>query len=67
MISNKNYNFDLAKKSGKKLMFEIANEMFFDEKPSGNESTKDKSFIRLLKPPANLASGISTKFFTRKT
>ena len=36
--------------------------MFFDEKTSGNKSTRDKSFIRLLKSPAIMASGISTIF-----
>ena len=42
MMTNKNYKIDLAKLLDKKLMFEFAKEMLFDEKASGNESTWDK-------------------------
>ena len=40
--------------------------MSFDEKASGNKSTRDKSLIRLLKSPAIMASGVSTIFLPEK-
>ena len=46
MMTNKNYNVDLANLLDKKLMFEFAKEMYFDEKAPGNKSTRDKTFIR---------------------
>ena len=60
MITNKNYDVDLASLSDKKLMFDFAKEMYFDEKAPGNKSSTDRSFIRVLKSPAIMASGIST-------
>ena len=61
-ILNKNYNLDFAKLSDKKLLFELAMEMFFDEKTSGDKNDRNKSFIRLLQSPSIMASGISTIF-----
>ena len=61
-ITNKNYNVDLANLSDKKIMFEFAKEMFFDEKTLGNKSARDNSLIRLLCSPAILGSGTSTIF-----
>ena len=46
MMTNKNYNVHLANLLDKKLMFEFAKEMYFDEKAPGNKSTRDKTFIR---------------------
>ena len=43
MITNKNYNVDLAKSSDKKLTFEFAKEVCFDQKSLGFKSTRDKS------------------------
>ena len=54
-ITNKNYKVDLANSPDKKLMYDFAKEMYFDEKALGNESAWDKSPIRLLKSPANMA------------
>ena len=42
MITNKNQNVDLAKILDKKLMLEIAKEMYFDRKALGKENTRDK-------------------------
>ena len=55
MITNKKYNVDLANLSDRKLMFEFAKGMYFDEKALSNKSTRDKSLIRLLKSPAIMA------------
>ena len=48
MMTNKNYNVDLAKLPDKKLMFEFSKEMYFDEKAVDNNSTRDKSLTKLL-------------------
>ena len=58
MISERNFYFDLAKLSDKKLMFEFAEDMYFDEKALGKKSTKNKSLIRLLKSPAAKAGSL---------
>ena len=62
MITNKNYNVDLAKLSDKKIIYEFTKEMYFGEKALGNKSATDKSLIRLFKSTAIMASGISTIF-----
>ena len=62
MISNKNYNVDLASISDKKLMYDFAKEMIFDLKAQGNKSTRDRTLIKLLKSPAIMASGVTTIF-----
>ena len=64
MITNKNYNVDLASLVDKKLMYDFAKEMHFDTKAQGNKSTRDRTFIKLLKSPAIIASGISTVFLS---
>ena len=64
-ITIKNYNVDLASLADKKLIYDFAREMNFDVKAMGNKSTRDKTFIKLLKL-FNLmvcASGYSNKFF----
>ena len=70
MITNKNYNVDLASLQDKKLMYDFAKEMNFDTKAQGNKSTRDKTLIKLLKSPGLMvsASGISkTKFLSDPT
>ena len=42
-------------------MFNFAKEMSFYEKASGNKSTRDKSFTRLLQSPAIMAGSLSKK------
>ena len=56
-ITNENYNVDLAKLSDKKT-FDSAKGTYFDEKVSGNKSTRDKSLKRLLKSPAIMAGSL---------
>ena len=63
MITNKNYNVDLASLSDKKLMYNFAKEMHFDERRVGNKSTRDKTLIKLLDSPAIRASGVSKTIF----
>ena len=48
MITNKNYNIDLASLQDKKLMYDFAKEMNFDMKAQGNKSTRDRTLIKLL-------------------
>ena len=64
MITNKNYNVDLANLSDKKLMYDFAKEMNFDLKAVGKKSTRDRTLIKLLKSPAIMASGVSTIFLS---
>ena len=61
MITNSKYNVDLASLSDKKLMYDFAKEMHFDQKAAGNKSTRDKTLIKLLKSPRFMvsASGVS--------
>ena len=49
LITNKNYNVDLASLQDKKLMCDFANEMNFDEKAQGNKSTRDRTLMKILK------------------
>ena len=62
-ITNKNYDVDLANLSDKKLMCDFAKERNFDVKGRGRKSTRDRTFINLLKSPGIIASEISTMFF----
>ena len=66
MITNKNYNVDLASLSDKKLLYDFAKEMNFDFKAQGNKATRDRTFTKLLKSPGLIvsASGISTVFLS---
>ena len=63
MITNKNYNVDLASLSDKKLMYDFAKEMHFDERRVGNKSIRDRKLIKLLNSPAIMASGVSKTLF----
>ena len=63
MITNKNYNVDLASLSDKKLLYDFAKEMNFDLKAQGNKSTRDSTLVKLLKSPAIMASGVSNTIF----
>ena len=63
MITNKKYNVDLASLPDKKLMYDFAKEMHFDERRQGRKSTRDRTLIKLLKSPAIMASGVSKTIF----
>ena len=63
MITNKNYNVNHASLSDKKIMYDFAKEMHFDERRVGNKSTRDRTLINLLNSPAIMASGITKTIF----
>ena len=63
MVTNKNYNVNNASLSDKKLMYDFAKEMHFDERRVGNKSTRDRTLIKLLNSPAIMASGITKTIF----
>ena len=63
MITNKNYNVNHASLSDKKLMYDFAKEMHFDERRVGNKSTRDRTLINLLNSPAIMASDITKTIF----
>ena len=65
MVTNKNYNVDLASLADKKLMYDFAKVMNFDLKAQGRKSTRDSTLIELLKSPGLMvsASGISNTIF----
>ena len=56
MITNNNYNDDHASLADKKLMYDFAKEMNFDQKAAGNKSTRDRTLIKLLKSPGLIVS-----------
>ena len=45
------------------MIIDLAKEMCFDVKAPSNKSTRDKTFIGLLKTPVIIASGSSAKSF----
>ena len=51
MITNKNYNVDLASLSDKKLVYDFAKELHFDVKAQGRKPTRDSTLIKLFKSP----------------
>ena len=63
MISYKNYNVDLASLADKKLMYNFAKEMHFDERRVGIKTTRDKTLIKLISSPDIMASGFSKTIF----
>ena len=67
MITNKNYNVDLAKLSDKKLMYNFAKATNFDTKTQCRKSARYSAITKLLKSPGLMVpfSGVSeTKNFT---
>ena len=65
MITNSKYNVDLASLADKKLMYDFAKEMHFDQKAVDKKSTRDRTLIKLLKSPGLIISisGISKTIF----
>ena len=65
MITNSKYNVDLASLSDKKLMYDFAKEMHFDQNAVGNKSIRDRKLIKLPKSPVLMisASGVSKTIF----
>ena len=65
MITNSKYNVDLASLADKKLMYDFAKEMHFDQNAVANKSIRDRKLIKLLKSPGLMvsASGVSKTIF----
>ena len=65
MITNSKYNVDLASLADKKLIYDFAKEMHFDQNAAGNKSIRDRKLIKLLKSPVLMvsASGVSKTIF----
>ena len=65
MVTNKNYNVDLASLQDKKLMYDFPKEVNFDTKALGNKSTRDRTLIKLLESPGLMisASGVLKTIF----
>ena len=63
MITNKNDKVNLASLADKKLIYDFAKEMHFDERRVGNKSNRDRKLIKLLNSPAIMASGVSKTIF----
>ena len=65
MITHNNFNVDLASLQDKKLMYDFAKEMHFDQKALGNKSIRDRKLMKLLNSPGLMvsASGISKTIF----
>ena len=66
MITNKNYNVDLASLSDTKFLYNFAKEMNFDVKGLGRKSTRVRTHINIFKSPGLMvsATGVSnTKIY----
>ena len=59
MITNYKINADHSSSKDKKLTYEFAKEMNYDTKSTGRPSIRHSSIIKILNPPAIMASGIS--------
>ena len=58
-ITNYDFNIGHSNQQDRKLMYEFAKEMKFNIKQKGRKSDRDKGFVRLLKSPKIMASGVS--------
>ena len=65
LITNSKHNVDLASLQDKKLMFDFAKDMNFDQRAVGKKSIRDRTLIKLLKSPGLIlfASGVSKTIF----
>ena len=63
-MTNYDFNVSLSSPKDQKLFFEFGNEMNFNIKQKGRISDRDRSLMNLIKSPALMASGISTKLLS---
>ena len=58
----RNYEFNVSNSNPKdqKILYEFGEEMNFNIRQQGLKSDREKSMIKLLKSPANMASGVTT-------
>ena len=64
MITNSKYNVNLASLADKKLKYDFAKEMHFDQKAVCKKSVRDRTLINLLNSPAIMGSGVTTIFLS---
>ena len=62
-ITNYDFNVDHSSQQDRKILYEFGKEMKFNSKQKRRKSDRDKSFVRLLKSPAIMASGVSKAIF----
>ena len=58
-ITNHDFNVSHSNPKDQKLYYELGKEMNFSIKQKGGKGDRDRSFMKLLKSPAIVASGIS--------
>ena len=63
--TNKSYHVDLAKLPDRKIMYDFAKEMYFDEMALGDKSSRDHSLFRLLNSAAIMAGSLEKKRLTK--
>ena len=61
-IANYDFNVGNSDQKDRKLIYKFGKDMRFDIKQKGLKSDRDKSIITLIKPPAIMASGVTTIF-----
>ena len=66
MTTNKSYTADLPNLLDKKILYELAKEMYFDIKALGNKNTREKISVRLPQSPSIMASSFSSIFLSEK-
>ena len=65
ILTNKNYNVDLASLLGKTLKYDFAKEMIFSLKSQGSKPTRETTLLNSFKSPAIMALGNSkTRFLS---
>ena len=62
-MTNYDFNVDHSNQQDRKLIYEFAKEMNFNNRQKGKKSDRDKSIVRLLRSPAIMASGVSKTIF----
>ena len=65
-LTNRNYNVDLINLSDGKLLFEFAEEVFFDDKAVDSKSTRDTTLINMTKSLAIMARFLKRKLFSKQ-
>ena len=63
-MTNYDLNVSLSNPKDQKLIYEFGKEMMFIIKQKGRKSDRDRTSIKLLKPPAILVAGVTTLFWS---
>ena len=62
-MTNYDFNVDHSNQQDRKLIYEFAKQMNFNNRQKGKKSDRDKSIVRLLRSPAIMASGVPKTIF----